>query len=205
MVDFSAAIEAQLTGKVVRVAQMAQFDFVSETMRVWPGFGDLVAGGETWRGTGGLGSISSITKGTGGTADEVSFSLSGVDASVLAHLESDIEEAAGQRVRVFLQFFQIDRVDDFGNVIDWQTLADPIVVWRGVMGPLSVQRPRGNPDGSGGASRVISVSARNGFVTRSRPALAYYSDRDQKARSPGDNLLINMATFADATIRWPDF
>lgn len=202
MAAFDAVIEAQLSGGVVRAAPLVHFDFLSGPVRVWPGFGPLDAGGEHWQGIGDLGAMSPITAGSAGAIDEMKFSLFG-DEEMLGHIEEDAEEASGREVNVWLQFFDVRQMDEAGNWVDWQPLSDPLSLFWGRMGPLGVQRTPPGDDGR--ATRVISVSAQNAFLNRSRPAFAWFTDRDQKSRSPGDNMFILVSQLTEGTVRWPKF
>lgn len=205
--DFEPAIRAQLAGAAVRAAPLVAFDFRSRMTRLWPGFGPLEAGGYTWEGLGNLGALSQINTGISGSVDEITFTLA-APAEALAYFNDDAEESNGREVSVYLQFFDIRRTDEAGNWVDWLPLGDPLAMFVGTMGPLKVQRDRAEPAG-GRPSRVMSVIASNGFVNRSRPAYAYYSDRDQKARNaiagnPDDNFFVN-ASRTIYTVPWPVF
>lgn len=202
MAEFEAAIEAQLSGGVVRASPLVHFDFRSGAVRVWPGFGPLDAGGYRWQGIGNLGSMSPVTAGSGGAIEEISFSLFG-DETMLATIEEDAEEASGREVNVWLQFFDIRQEDEAGNWVEWQPLSDPLVLFWGRMGPLAVQRTPPGEDAR--ASRIVSVSAQNAFLNRSRPAFAWFTDRDQKSRAASDNMFVRVSQLTEGTVRWPQF
>lgn len=206
MTSFSATVQAHLAGNVVKCAPLVFFDFANAPTRLWPGFGDLSAGGYTWSGVGDLGSIGSLGLNQGGSSGQVVFSMSGVSSEILASAIGEVDDVLNRDVKVYLQFFQIDRTDANGNWIEWQTLDEPYVTWWGSITGMPVSRSV--EDQGGGSSqqiRTISVTARNAFYSRSRPPYAYYTDRDQKGRHAGDNIFLNQAVWQNAVIRWPDF
>lgn len=201
--DFDDLIQAQLDGNTVRAAYLVYFDFRSGPVRGWPGFGNLSIAGLTYQGLGNLSVLSPISAGPGGAVEEITLSLAGSDA-LLANLRSDNTESVGRELSVFLQFFDIRRFDELGNWVDWQPLSTPLSLFVGRMGPLSVKRQPPDPE-NGGATRVVSVSAQNILVNRARPPFQFYSDRDQKARSPDDNMFLRISRYAENPTRWPTF
>ena len=202
MAEFDDLIEAQLAGATVRTSQLVRFDFRSAPMRLWHGFGDLVAAAEVWQGLGDMGQISAIQSGPGQAAEEMTFTLFGSDG-LLANLADDAEESAGRTVEVFLQFFDIRQADAAGAWVDWHLLSSPLAMFYGIMGPLTASRTGASAEVP--AMRSVSVPAVNAFWNRSRPALAYFSDRDQKARSPDDNMFARVSAYSDGTVAWPQF
>ena len=195
MAGFDEAIETQLSGQTVRLSALVEFHFRSGTVRLWPGFGDLVAGGTTWQGIGQLGALSPVSSGPGQAVEEMEFNLSG-GAGLLDKFVDDAEESSGREVNVLLQFF--------GE--DWQTLGDPWNWFWGIMGPLRAERAEAGEDATNPQiTRVISVTASNAFVNRARPPYSFFSDRDQRARHPGDNIFLHISKMAHHTVRWPVF
>ena len=202
MADFDDLIEAQLDGATIRASHLVRFDFRSGPKRLWHGFGDLMAAGEVWQGLGDMGQISAIQSGPGQAAEEMTFTLFGSEG-LLVNLADDAEESAGRAVEVFLQFFDIRQVDAAGAWVDWQPLSSPLAMFYGIMGPLTASRTEASAEAP--AIRSVSVAAVNAFWNRSRPPLAYFSDRDQKARSPYDNMFARVSAYSDGTVAWPQF
>jgi hypothetical protein len=203
--EFHQAIEAQLSGATVRAASLVMFDFVSGPVRVWPGFGPLVTGGETYQGLGNLGLISAFSAGPGQVVEEMTFQLF-ADEATLGHFSDDAEESAGREANVYMQFFEIRKEDAIGNWVEWQPLDAPFQVFWGKMGPLTAERPEADENPMDARlTRALSVTASNAFTNRARPAFGFYTDRDQKARHPGDNMFINAYQMADKRVRWPKF
>lgn len=188
MAAFSAAIQAQLERKMVRVAQLVEFHFLDAVKRVWTGFGDTTIGGHVWQGTNELGSITGISQARDGSAEQATFSLSGVAADLLAKAVGDPEQYTQRPVKVFLQFF-----DD-----DWQPLDSPQAIWLGYMDTLQITRT-----GDDGPTRTITMTAENVFANRARPPYGSYSDSDQQARYSGDKGCERVAALVNAVREWP--
>lgn len=201
--DYTPLIDAQLAGATVRCAYLVFLDFKSGPVRLWPGFGDLTIGGYTYRGIGNLGALSTITAGPGGAVDEITATLFG-DSTILANLEADAAESAGQNLEVLLAFFDIRQTDEMGNWVDWAPFPDPLSLFVGRMGPMTVKRQPPDLE-RGGATRIISVPAQSILVNRARPSFQFFSDRDQKSRSPTDNIFLRVSQMSEGSVRWPVF
>lgn len=203
MSEFDPIIEAQLDGAVVRAAHVATFDFRTEPMRLWPGFGDLDLSGLRFQGIGKMGTISPIVAGPGGAAEEVTATLFG-DEELLEDIEGDATASIGRELTIGLQFFDLRQTDASGNWVEWQPLGPLLTMFVGRMGPLTITR---QPPGDGSsATRTVSVSALNILLNRARPAFQFFSDRDQKSRTDGtDNMFLRVSQYSEGTARWPQF
>jgi len=200
---FNQLIEAQLAGTSISYADLHRFDFKSGQRRLHGGFGTFVDGnGEQWEGIGNVGSVGAVAAGPGQAIEELVYTLTG-DAAMLAHLESDAEESAGREVSRYLQFCEVRDVDHAGNRVAFRPIDMPIQIFWGRMGALRVDRPKVEAGSGNPASRTISVSVVNAFVNRRKPPSAFWSNKDQLARSSDDNIFINVSRMADATVNWP--
>lgn len=188
MAAFPAAIQAQLERKLVRAALLVEFHFLDGVKRVWRGFGDATINGHVWQGTNELGSITGLSQARDGSAEQATFSLSGVAADLLAKAVGDPDQYAQRPVKVFLQFF-----DDA-----WQPLDSPQAIWVGYMDTLSITRT-----GDDGQTRTITMTAENVFANRARPPYGTYSNSDQQGRYPGDKGCERVADLVNAEIDWP--
>jgi hypothetical protein len=187
---FPETIQQVLKGRTVRHANLITLDFVSAPMHLWTGNGMLYHAGETWAGTGQLGYISGLQQAADGSAPEAQFTLSGLDAAVLAIAQDDFEaEARDQLVTVFIQFFGPD--DDV-------PLDAPYPLWTGKMQRASIAF---DADGK----REVKVDAESLFGLRSRPTFAMYTDRDQDRRFAGDRGFEFVAGLTNKVVTWPDF
>lgn len=201
MASYDALIDAQLSGATVRAAMLVHFDFVTSERRLWEGATRLVAGGATWEPSHGLGSISAVGQDFAGGVDEITFSIP-ADAAMLALLSADRDQIDGSEANVYAQFFDLRQFDEAGAWVDFAPIGDPRLIHWGRLGQLVGERSPGGPDNR--PVRSISVTSTSVIVNRARPAFAYWSDRDQQARAPGDNMFINMSRVTQ-TLHWPLF
>ncbi len=206
MARFHDLIEAQLRGATVRAAPLAQFDFKSGVVRLWQGAGPVDAGGQTWQGIGSMAAMEAIQAGPRGAVEEITLSLFG-DTGLLDNVEADTEESTGRACNIYLQFFDIRRVDEDGNWVDWQPLDDMISMFWGIMGPLTARRSR--VETGRAPNRVVSMPVQNALINRQRPTFSFFSQADQIARTIGaataDNIFLRIPEFSEGTVRWPNF
>ena len=102
---FPETIAHHLAGRTVQAALLGQFDFASETMRLWNGGGVLEANdGTQWQGLGQWGSVTGLEQAINGQAPEATFTLSGIDADILLLTRDEFEEEVrGRMVRVYVK------------------------------------------------------------------------------------------------------
>ncbi len=167
-------------------------------VRAWSGVGDFAvpADGEIetadaiYLGVGILGDVPSFRQLVGGTAERVEFSLTVPDGDVFALADQDVDQVRNARVNVGVAFF-----DD-----DWQTVDGVAWLWDGVADVPSVNRTS-TPDS---ISRSISLSVGSAFTDRTRPRLSYYTDSEQRRRSPTDAFCSRTGLYSiESTIVWP--
>lgn len=185
---FPAVIDAALAERVVRNALLVRFDFASTTTRLWMGHGDILAGGQIWRGAGQLGSVSGLESPIGDSAPVVTFTLSGVDQSLVAEAISTPSEYKDQPVAVFFQFFDED----------WAPLDNPQAIFLGRMDVMKIKT-------TGPTKRTIEVTAEGLFTQRGHSPWAYLSDNSQQARFPGSRGLDQIHKTANQSVIWPNF
>jgi hypothetical protein len=189
MALFPAAVAAQMATGKVSCALLVEFHFASGIGRAWTGFGDRVFGGNTWQGTNGLARIEGLSQSRDGSAEQATFTLPGVESSLLAKVVGSPDEYANRAVKVFLQF-----LDGDGQALD-----SPVAIWAGFMDRPEVSRS----DGEEGSARIIKMTAENIFASRARPPYGAYSDRDQQARYLGDLGFERVGTLINAVREWP--
>lgn len=183
---FPDTVAAQLRGQVVNVCMLAHFDFATNPMRVWMGFGDLNAGGFTWKGIGELGGVSGLETPIGGTAPTATFTMSGVSAPLVADALNSSDEVKGRDVTVYLQFLD-------GGLLP---LDDPFAIYAGIMDVMSYTM-------TGPSTRTIKLTAETLFARRGTPLFGNLSDRDQQRLYPGDRGLDRIAQIPFKTATWP--
>lgn len=152
--------------------------------RVWSGHGPLPIvdeidpDGATYQGMGGLLDVPSIKQLVNGTADRLDFRLSGITADTLRLAREDAES-----VRNALTLIGEVSFDDA-----WQ-VASVAWVWRGMADVLTVD----SSDTAAGRQRTIRLSVRSADTFRSNPQPAYYTDQDQRRRSPTDAIFSHVS------------
>jgi len=183
---FVDTVAAYLAGQMVRAAWLVEFDFTSETMRLWQGFGDIVAGGETWSGLGELGSISGLESPVNGNAPNVTFTLSGVSPDIVSKAVNSSAEVKGRPVTIFIQFFDAS----------WQVLDAPYAIFAGVMDSM-----KGSMDGP--STRTISLTAEGLWTRRIVVPWGYLNASSQRGRYPGDAGCDMVQQITNISTGWP--
>lgn len=173
--DLEAAVQTMLNGRIVRVAHAVEFQFDSPVY-LWNGFRNVTTpDGKTWTAIGGLGSIDGMDEDDSNMqSTELRLTLSGADPSLLqTAVSEDREGYVGKLVFVWLIFFDSE----------WQPIGNPVARKAGIIDGIEVSR---HSSDEGPATRTLSVTAQNIFYGRSVPPAAFYTNRDQQIRSPGD-------------------
>lgn len=139
-------------------------------------------------GAGELVSIPDFQQLINGTAERLEFTLSGVSEETVRLALEDAASVRGARV-------DLGRID-FGA--DWQPLGP--VEWEATFEArsLTVSRPRSTEEG---VQRSISLTIVQGNTTRSRARTAYFTDADQRRRSPTDAIFSHVAGITAGTSR----
>lgn len=123
-----------------------------------------------------------------GTAERLEFTVSGVSADTLRLAIEDAASVNGARV-------DVGRISFDG---DWQI--DGPIEWEAVFEARSLKVARGRSEGEE-ANRAIILTIAAGDTTRSRANNAYFTDADQRRRSPDDNAAANTGTYSAGTTR----
>lgn len=190
--DFEPAIQEQLAGRLVRCDALVEFRFVSETVRVWNGFGPLqTIDGRVWSGLAEMGRISGLAQAINGKAPAQSFTLSGVDSTFAAKARADSAEYENRPVLVYLQFFDEK----------WACLGAPVALSFRFMGQITASMSQGD----NGPVYAVTITAETPFTNRRRPSHAYNTDRDQQSRHPGDRGMERAAGIDNKQITFPDY
>ena len=191
MARFPEAIQAQLAKRTVAATFLVHMDFRGAPRRWWMGAGVLDAGGYEWVGMGSLIQIDGLDANSGMAAAATTFTLSGVDPEILALVRGASNRVKDRRVRVYIQFFTSE---DSGQPA-WTPLDQAISGWSGRMDQIKYS-------GQGATSRSVNLTAESLWTNRNRPPFGRYTDGDQKARSPNDRGLEEIAGLVNKTIRW---
>lgn len=194
---FPDTIALALAGGKVEAANLVEFDFATDAVRLWQGTGILATNdGEAWFATGTLGDVKGIEQAINGEAPEATFTLSGIDPEVMRLARDEWPtEARGRMVRVYLQFFGVEDEDDPDNQRPLD-LPYPVAGFR-MLKPSFAWTEEGE--------RSVQISAESIFSLRSRPRHAMYTDADQQRRFPGDKGFAFVGSLVNKVVTWPDY
>lgn len=182
------ALPAEATAVVLSrdavAAVLVEFAFVSETKRVWSGFGTLkTLDTRLWEGKGELISIDGLSPAYNASAPPGRITASGVSEEALAAALA-ATEYRDRQVTIYLQPFQGRAL--YGN---------PVPIDTRTMKALTFTRDEG--------TRTISVEHEGPYTGRRRPPAAWYSDKDQQKRHPGDLFCERVPYLLFKKDKWP--
>lgn len=172
------------------MALLTHAEFREVARRWWAGFGTLRAGGHDWIGIGDFISIEGLRQPVGTDAPKTTFTLSGVDATVVQLARQASDRVKDRRIRCFIQFFEIHGPQERAP------LDAPYAIWSGQMDQMSYTA-------SAHDGRTVALTAESLWVNRKRAPYGLFTDRDQNARFPGDRGLEQVVNLMQKTIRWP--
>jgi hypothetical protein len=153
--------------------------------RLWSGYGplditdSLDPGGARYHGVGALLNVPALKLLINGTADRIEFQLSGVADETVRLAQEDVETIKDALVLIGEQGFDAD----------WQVDGPPVWLWRGFADVLFID----SADGANGRERTIRLSVRSADTFRANPLPSYYTDADQRRRSPTDAICSHVA------------
>lgn len=186
MSAFSGTVAALLADKQINGALLFSCTFTNgQEMRLWTGMGDITIGGQLYKGSGRLVSVENIDAAIGTSVPNTTFTLSGVDAHIVALTISEIDLVRGAVIQVSVQIFS--------SV--WQPIDTPVGLGSWIGDQLSFERQQ--------TGRNITLSAVSFFASRSRPQSSYYTARDQQLRYTGDRGGEFVAGLINKNINWP--
>jgi hypothetical protein len=184
-----------LSGIIVRVDLMAEFQFKSETMYAWNGNTELVVGGRTWLPCYGAATVDGLSMSGGSTSETVTITLNGLPSQPNDFLRVALEETPDvvqQMIIIYVQLFDES----------WVPVGTPTAVFWGFMQPPRVSRSPMQYEQGGEQS--ITLVAENAFFNRSRPPYGRFTDRDQQTRHPGDLAFQFVPSLLNKRIVYPD-
>lgn len=161
--------------------------------RVWGGVGDLIIPADTiegapalYSGGGELVSVPELEQLINGTASRISVTVSGVSAETLRLALEDAPSVKGAAVHIGLVYFG-DDLQITG--VEWlaELRADSLNI--------------DSQPGDDGRTRSITLSIGSDFTDRSRAPLAFFTDQDQRRRSPTDAIFDHVSGINSGTSR----
>jgi len=167
-------------------AILVELNFVSETSRVWNGFGTLqTLDGRQWQGVGELTHIDGLSPSFSSSAPTTRIGISGVSAEVLASAVN-ANEYRDRPLTIYLQPFQ-------GRALH----GNPVPIALRFMKSLELTRDA--------STRTIAVSCEGPYSGRRRPPAAWYSNADQIKRHPGDKFCERIPFLLFKKDQWPHY
>jgi hypothetical protein len=160
---------------------------------LWSGFGNLYVeddvdpAGATYLGGGSMLSVPALKQLINGVADRLEFTLSGVSAETLRLAQEDAATIRDALVLLGEQTFDEN----------WQQVGTPDWVWRGFADCLFID----SEDSGGRRTRSIRLSVRSADIFRADPVLSYFTDQDQRRRSPDDAIFSHVSLISVGATR----
>ncbi len=190
MTFFTAEQAAKAAASTVRMAWLAKFDFLSDTVRIWAGNRRVTLASQVWLPTFGEVKIDGLGW-TGDTSSkQLTMELSGVDDAFLSAVLAETGEVDQRPLTIYLHLFDED----------WQPDGGLIPIFLGLMQPPEMSRTEGeNP------KQTVHLVAENLMFNRAKPPFGRYSDRDQNNRTTGDKFFEFTPSLLSKMIVWPDF
>lgn len=166
-------------------------------LRIWTGIGDLEiqtdgidAVGGPYQGIGLLSSVPPLRQLVGGAAERLEFSLAVADGPVFDLADDEADDIINAPVDLGLVFFDAD----------WQLTGPAAWLWAGSADVPSI----GQSSDEAQITRSITLSVGTALTDRTRPVLTYFTDADQRRRSPTDRFCERVAGYTGThTIKWP--
>jgi hypothetical protein len=190
---WSAAAQAQIAGSAVRPG-IFLYLAMATPMLLWGGVGDMdlpedlvLMSAMKAQGMGELVDIPPVQQLVNGLAERIDFTLSGVSANILALASGDAPEVRGSPCSLGFMVFG-SSTDTVGA---WQPLSPVSWMWDGVCDV--VKGATGPVDEQGDRVRSVSLSVGSLFTARKRSSIAYWTDAEQRKRSPDDSFCDHVA------------
>jgi hypothetical protein len=186
---FDITQRALSQGRSVFYGELFEVGFTSGVRYYWDGFGPLVAYGHTYLGAANVVARSEIPFGVDDEAGDLTLTMSGVDAALLALVRAEEAEIYGRPLTIWGQFFNEDL----------QPSGDR---WQLFQGTMDV------PTYSAGnvGERSITIPCEGEWTGRNTARHSLFSDKDQTTRFHGDRGLeyVYRYTFG-VRRRWPHY
>jgi hypothetical protein len=179
--DISSGFQTAVGSKALVMDDLIKIEFDSGDLRLWSGVGEITYDGEVYTGAGGLIGISSLGENGTLAAEGATFTLSGVDTSIIAlALQEDYQ---GKRVTGTIII-----LDDNGTITASHTA---------FVGKLDVMALSND-----GESASISVTAESDAIRLQRVSERRFTDADHKKDYPDDTGLSYVTLIQDIELDW---
>lgn len=178
------AMLAALQAGELLPAFFVQIQFISETVYLWTGTGNISAIGHTWSGLGSMLGIATVEEGSSVEARGVVISLGGFDPTVVPEILSDYK--LGNVAVVYLGLFDPASLSSL--------IADPLIIFAG-----ETDQPTVDIDGP---TATISLACENVLANMNVAANFLRTQENQQQAHPGDLGLSFVDGLAEKVIYW---
>lgn len=180
--NLDPATLAELSAGNVNPAFLVSLQFTSGVQYVWSGIGQIAYGGNIYQGVGSLGEISAISEGSEISAKGIALTLSGIDRTLLADCNADIQIGAPASVL-------------FGLLTSGlQFIGSPYTIFGGTVDQSKIS--------VGGDKLSISLALENKLIDLQRASNRRYTAADQRLRYPTDIGFNWVEPLNDIALRW---
>lgn len=161
---------------------------------LWSGVGsldvpaDAIVPATTYLGGGEWVDLPEIQQLINGTADRVEFTASGVDEETLRLAMEDRASVDGAQVRIGT--IPLDANWQIAGTVDWE--------WEGIADVVTIDQATGE---NGERTRSVSLSVGSADTARSRAQLSFFTDAEQRRRSPTDAIFSHVSRIAAGSTR----
>lgn len=161
---------------------MLEMETDGGTVYAWTGIGDLVYGGNTYKGTGILGGFERVEETLDNAAVGNTYILNGVESDIAAAAISDIRQ--GLEATLYLA-----ALDANGKIV-----GTPLLIDRGF-----TDVPELEDDSQ---TATIRITTESKAIDRQRPRVRRYTTEDQKIDNPNDRGFEYVEGLQDRKIKW---
>lgn len=183
---------------------LAEFEFPSETLYMWTGYGTITHDGKDYIGGGNLVGISPYEETQEMEARGLQFTLSGVPSTLLS--AAFLENYQGRKCRLYMAAVNngdmillaedgdsLTTEDDNYFAVS-QRVVDTYNIFTGLMNTMDIVDT--------GTTSTITLSAENILTLLKRTKTSRYTDQEQQAKYPNDLGLSFISKLQDANIVW---
>lgn len=176
------ALKAELAKDSIILALFVEIEYANGPLRAWSGIGDKLLFGDTFKGVGEFGGIGPVTESDEIRAENLNFSLSGVDPTALS--DALLQSRFGKDAKAWLALLDTSEVIIGQAVQIFGGLTDTSTIEKQVSGSTIVQ------------------SAESELAPLERPRERRYTTEDQAIDFPGDKGLDFVAALQDSQVVW---
>lgn len=162
---------------------LADFDFVSGHLRLCSWDRPYSFGGNTYLAAGSLAGIGEVTEGNGINSEQLEFTISGVDNSVLTTVLA--EKYHGRDAILYLGYL---------NPVTYDLAATPEILWEGFMDTMSIKT-----DVNVSTVRLV---CENRLLLWNKASEWKYTDEHQRLINASDTFFNLVSSIVNKTITW---